>query len=335
MNKICFHRRPSSIWIKFETKCLPSRKFWWDFSTTSIIMCTNCLPLNKNCIKTNCETRMISITEPPRQVASPDVSASCTSPTKVATCWQQQSDIKFSTALWCAASLLYYIYLRGGVRVSGGKKKKNRERFWKSNDIFPCLSILILHRRVGVRAGWLHMLHPLTAAYKATFISPACIFSEVFFPARRLFLPEPFIPGCVRHILFLVNCLSLSPSSIPLRGLWMQVAPPPKLTPGSRKCTPLVIDDFHFPAASQKYLSFTCPSCTERNINRCRENKSQIVFYDLCMRRSGAYKRRPETFARIEEARMGRTSDHYHFPLRALRNATRNECQIFRGHLSQ
>lgn len=25
----------------------------------------------------------------------------------------------------------------------------------------------------------------------------------------------------------------------------------------------------------------------------------------------------------------------YHFPLRALYNATRNECQIFRGHLSQ
>lgn len=224
MNKICFHLCSSSIWIKLETKYLPSRKFWWDFSNTSIIICTNCLPLNKNCIKTNCETCMISITEPPRQVASPDISASCTSPTKVATCWQQQSDIKFSAALWCAASLLYYIYLRRGVWVSGGKKKKID---WKSNDIFPCLSILILHRHVGVRAGWLHMLHPLMAAYKVTFISPARIFSEVFLPARWLFLPKPFILGCVKHILFLVNCLSLSPSSILLRGLRMQVAPPP------------------------------------------------------------------------------------------------------------
>lgn len=124
MNKICFRPCSSSIRIKFETKCLPSRKFWWDFSNTSIITCTNCLPLNKNPVKTNCETRMIPITEPPRQVASPDISASCTSPTKVATRWQQQSDIKFSAALWCGASLLYYIYLRGGVWVSGGKKKK-------------------------------------------------------------------------------------------------------------------------------------------------------------------------------------------------------------------
>lgn len=132
----------------------------------------------------------------------------------------------FSGALMCRQPIILYILPRWGCGWVEGRKKKIY-RFWKSYDIFPCLSILILHRRVGVRAGWLHMLHPLTAAHKVTFISPARIFSEVFFPARRLFLPEPFILGCVKHILFLVNCLSLSPSSILLRGLWMQVAPPP------------------------------------------------------------------------------------------------------------
>lgn len=61
--------------------------------------------------------------------------------------------------------------------------------FGKSNDISPRLSVLILHQRVGVGAGWLHALHPLMAAHKVTFISPARLFSEA--PSRRrLFLPE-------------------------------------------------------------------------------------------------------------------------------------------------
>lgn len=64
--------------------------------------------------------------------------------------------------------------------------------FGKSNDISPRLSVLILHQRVGVGAGWLHAPHPLMAAHKATFISPARIFSEAP-PRRQLFLPEtPF-----------------------------------------------------------------------------------------------------------------------------------------------
>lgn len=133
--------------------------------------------------------------------------------------FQQRSDL-------LPAYYTIYTCAKGCGWVEGRKKKY---RFWKSNDIFPCLSILILHRSVGVRAGWLHMLHPLTAAYKVTFISPARIFSEVFFPARRLFLPEPFILSCVKHILFLVNCLSLSPSTTVACGC--RLPPPPSNLP--------------------------------------------------------------------------------------------------------
>lgn len=77
--------------------------------------------------------------------------------------------------------------------------------FGKSNDISPRLSVLILHQRVGVGAGWLHAPHPLMAAHKVTFISPARLFSEA--PSRRrLFLPETlfFFHSwlCQAHIIF-------------------------------------------------------------------------------------------------------------------------------------
>lgn len=155
----------------------------------------------------------------PCEGAIPDISTCYTSQTRIVTRRQQQSHITFSVLLWCAASQLCCVYIKNlheGVWVS------EIYRCWKSNDIFPCLSSLILHQHVGVRAGLLHMLHPLMAAYKVTFISPARIFSEVSFRWVYDSLSSPFL-CCVKHILFLVNCLSLSTSSIPLCGLWTQV----------------------------------------------------------------------------------------------------------------
>lgn len=108
------------------------------------------------------------------------------------------------------------------------------------------------------------------AAHKVTFVSPAQIFSAVPFsialtvPSRELLF---FFLSCVKRILFLVNCLSLSP----LR----QLAPWPVDAGCARKRKPPMIDDFHFPAASQKRLGIVTSSEWRQgdNINRCCENK--------------------------------------------------------------
>lgn len=99
----------------------------------------------------------------------------------------------FSSALMCLPAC-YTIYTSGGYVGESGSVGWGGTGFGKSNDISPRLSVLILHHRVGVGAGWLHAPHPLMAAHKVTFISPARIFSEA--PSRRqLFLPEtPFFP---------------------------------------------------------------------------------------------------------------------------------------------
>lgn len=134
-----------------------------------------------------------------------DISASCTSSTKVAMWRQQQSDIKFSAVLWCAACLLFYIYKRRGCGWVWEGWVVTGTGFWKSNDISLRLSVLILYQRVGVRAGRLHTPHPPMAAHKVTFISPAQIFSEVPFtialtvPSRDLFY---FSCLCQAHIIF-------------------------------------------------------------------------------------------------------------------------------------
>lgn len=132
---------------------------------------------------------------------------------------QQQSNKNHSNQTsnfrWCCDELpvFYAVYIKNSHERVGGWVKHidagNLMKFPMPFKFDPC---------VGVRAGMLHVLHLLMPAHKVTFISTAK-FSEVPYPLCFPFVFKPFFLCHVKNILFLVNYLSLSTSSIPLCGL--------------------------------------------------------------------------------------------------------------------
>lgn len=153
--------------------------------------------------------------------ATPNISASYTSPTRTVRAKAIRHHIS-DTAVMCFQSFTLCIW-RTHMKGCGWVKYIDVENLMK----FPMPFKFDPSPACRCRSKLAACAASTRACIQSNLHLPSSAILGGFIPLCLLFLFKPFFLCCVKHILFLVNYLSLSTSSVPLCGLaasaWIQV----------------------------------------------------------------------------------------------------------------